>query len=66
MNAALKQKNIRLLTAFFNKECMCLYRCHGYLGMQRAFFYAAHMWPVPVYSIFPHYLIRVTIFGRSF
>jgi hypothetical protein len=41
MNAALKQKNILLLTAFFNKECMCLYPCHSYSGMQRAFFYAA-------------------------
>jgi len=41
MNAALKQKNIRLITAFFNKECLCLYPCHGYPGMQRAFFYAA-------------------------
>jgi hypothetical protein len=41
MNAALKKKDIHLLTAFFNKECMCLYPCNGYPGMQRAFFYAA-------------------------
>ena len=24
-----------------------------------------HLWPTPVYNIFPHYLINGTIFGKE-
>ena len=36
-------------------------------GVQHAMFMLRvfHWWPVPVYKLFPHYLINGTIFGKK-
>ena len=65
-NTPLKQKNTRLLMAFFNQRQFVLAlvfpACKAHL------FYAAlyyHGCPVWLFHIFPHYLIKGSIFGKT-
>jgi hypothetical protein len=47
---------------------MCLYSCLNYSVCNLLLFYTVlycHLWPVWLYSIFPHYLINGTIFGKK-
>jgi hypothetical protein len=47
--------------------CVCLYSCLNCPACKSHLFYGAlycHVWPVWLYHIFPHYLIKRTIFGK--
>jgi hypothetical protein len=47
--------------------CVCVCVCVA-LGIQHTMHmrHYCHLWPVPLYSISPHYLINGTIFEKSY
>jgi len=50
------------------QECVCLYSCLSYPAGKSHFSYWAlrcHLWPVRLYHVFPHYLIKGRILEKK-
>ena len=45
--------------------CVCVCVCSLRYPARNAHAPCCHLWPAPLYNIFPHYLINGTIFGKK-